>query len=493
MQPGLPSFTNLAKGLAVLSQQRATGELIFASANEKWHLYLFLGRLLYATRETHRVRRWYRVVKQDCPSWKFENHNITLQKDELWEYHLLKLGLEQNQLTLTQAKSIVGKTIDEVLFNLVTHSKLETHWVPKKLHPIALIDVKPCLYTAVEQRNRWRNMDLGGLNPDTAPIVKQPNFENFRVPKNYFGIIQLVNGENTIWDLASHLQQPVLTVANDVQQLVNHSILELSAIHDRSVPVKLVNFLPQNKKFSRCFNSDDDVKPTSSSSSQPITPTNTSSNFPERGKQFQVENYYISNNSFVKASVSLPIVSVPVTAIPQQDLQGNIAIATEIIPLSVNKPTSHSHESSYTPQLELIPPSAGRLQPGKESPLIAYIDDSRSDSLKMTYILTKSGYRCITIQESVSALTTLLENKPSLIFLDLVMPIANGYEICAQIRRVSALNNIPIIIVTSNDGIVDRVRAKMAGSSGFLAKPIAIEKVLKILQKHLPNSVTSDR
>lgn len=416
MQPALPSFANLAKGLAVLSQQRATGELIFSSGNEKWHLYLFLGRLLYATRENHRVRRWYRIVTQDCPSWKFEDNNITLQKDELWEYQLLKLGLEQNQLTLTQAKSIVGKTIDEVLFDLVTRSQLHTHWVPKKLHPIALIDVKPCLYTAVELRNRWRNMDLGQLNPDSAPIVKQPNFENFRVPKNYFGIIQLVNGENTIWDLASQLQQSVLTVAHDVQQLVNQGILELSFIHDRSVPVKLVNSNYQNKKFSRSFNSVDDVQPASTSSSQPIISTKASSHFPKLERQLQVENYHTYSNSPIQASSPLPIVSVPVTAIPQQDVQGNFAIATEIITLPASQPTTDSHKSSDTPQRESIPPLVSTLKPEQESPLIAYIDDSRSDSLKMAYILTKSGYRCINIQESVSALTTLLENKPSLIF-----------------------------------------------------------------------------
>ncbi|KYC35821.1 hypothetical protein WA1_05865 [Scytonema hofmannii PCC 7110] len=493
MQPGLPSFANLAKGLAVLSQQRATGELIFSSANEKWHLYLFLGRLLYATRETHRARRWYRVVTQDCPSWNFEDHNITLQKDELWEYHLLKLGLKQDRLTLTQAKSIVGKTIDEVLFDLVTHSKLNTHWVPKKLHPIALIDIKPCLYTAVEQRNRWRNMDLEELKPDTAPIVKQPNFENFRVCKDFFGIIELVNGENTIWDLALQLQKPVITVANDVQQLVNKGILELSSIGDRSVPIKLINSLQEKKKYAQFFNSIDDIKPTPLPSSQAIAQTNTSSHFNQRERELSADSNYNSNNSLVKATVSLPIVSVPVSAIPHQDLQRNIAIATEIISLSVPHPTSHSRESSYAPQPELIPPTTGTVQPELKSPLIAYIDDSRSDSLKMAYILTKSGYRCINIQESVSALTTLLENKPSLIFLDLVMPIANGYEICAQIRRVSALNNTPVIILTSNDGIVDRVRAKMVGSSGFLAKPITTEKVLKIIQKYLPKSVNSDR
>lgn len=127
------------------------------------------------------------------------------------------------------------------------------------------------------------------------------------------------------------------------------------------------------------------------------------------------------------------------------------------------------------------------LIPHSSSPLIAYIDDSRIDSQTMKDILTKAGYRFINIQDSVQALVQLLENKPDLIFLDLVMPIANGYEICAQIRRVSMFEKTPVIILTSNDGIVDRVRARMVGSSGFLAKPITEQKVLSVLQRYLAN------
>jgi CheY-like chemotaxis protein len=50
---------------------------------------------------------------------------------------------------------------------------------------------------------------------------------------------------------------------------------------------------------------------------------------------------------------------------------------------------------------------------------------------------------------------------------------------------MSVFQDTPVIILTSNDGIVDRVRAKMVGSTGFLAKPIGREKVLSILQKYL--------
>jgi chemotaxis family two-component system response regulator PixG len=126
------------------------------------------------------------------------------------------------------------------------------------------------------------------------------------------------------------------------------------------------------------------------------------------------------------------------------------------------------------------------IPPQSASPLVVYIDDSPIDGQIMNQILSRTGYRCILIEDSVKALLLLLEYKPDLIFLDLVMPVTNGYEICAKIRRISALKDTPVIILTSNDGIVDRVRAKMVGSSGFLAKPIEQEKVVTTLQKYLP-------
>ena len=150
-----------------------------------------------------------------------------------------------------------------------------------------------------------------------------------------------------------------------------------------------------------------------------------------------------------------------------------------ILPSSSHPFTPGLRSATLTPRPPLSSSSAA---------LIAYIDDSRIDSQTMNDILSQAGYRFINIQDSVQALVQLLENKPDLIFLDLVMPIANGYEICAQIRRVSLFESTPVIILTSNDGIVDRVRARMVGSSGFLAKPITEQKVLSVLQRYLPKS-----
>lgn len=119
------------------------------------------------------------------------------------------------------------------------------------------------------------------------------------------------------------------------------------------------------------------------------------------------------------------------------------------------------------------------------SNLIACIDDSPQVSTIMKQILQPAGYRVLTIQDPVQALPLLFQHKPDLVFLDLIMPIANGYEICTQIRRVSQFQNTPVIILSGRDGVVDRVRAKMSGATDFLSKPIEAEKVLGILKKYL--------
>jgi two-component system, chemotaxis family, response regulator PixG len=125
-------------------------------------------------------------------------------------------------------------------------------------------------------------------------------------------------------------------------------------------------------------------------------------------------------------------------------------------------------------------------------PLVVSVDDSYLERQTMERILTQAGYRFIGIEDAVQALPILLEQRPDMIFLDLVMPIANGYELCAQIRKISQFKDTPIVILTGNDGIVDRVRAKLVGASDFMGKPIEAERVLGVLQRFLSASgVTS--
>lgn len=66
------------------------------------------------------------------------------------------------------------------------------------------------------------------------------------------------------------------------------------------------------------------------------------------------------------------------------------------------------------------------------------------------------------------------------------MPYTSGYEICAQLRKISFFAKTPIIILTGSNGIFDRTRAKVVGSTDFLNKPIVVDQVMAMLNKYLP-------
>ncbi|UAJ73132.1 response regulator [Synechocystis sp. PCC 7339] len=135
----------------------------------------------------------------------------------------------------------------------------------------------------------------------------------------------------------------------------------------------------------------------------------------------------------------------------------------------------------------IAPPVRGVVaQPDVPSgPLIACVDDSPLICQTMEKILITAGYRFVGVNDPLRAIAILLARKPDLIFLDLVMPNANGYEICGQLRKLSIFKSTPIVILTGNDGIVDRVRAKMVGSTDFLSKPVNPDMVLQTIKKHL--------
>jgi chemotaxis family two-component system response regulator PixG len=179
----------------------------------------------------------------------------------------------------------------------------------------------------------------------------------------------------------------------------------------------------------------------------------------------------------------------------QQDL---VTLAEALFPyvaagiMSLVEPSqSPAAENNPTPGIMTDPvslPPTPFPQPHTQgkTPLVVCIDDSIMVAKQLELALEPSGCQLLSIQDPLQAIPQLLKHKPDLILLDLMMPVINGYEICAQIRRVSGLKSVPVVILTSNDGVVDRVRAKMVGSTDFLAKPVDPKKLLETMQRYLP-------
>ncbi|MDY7012615.1 MAG: response regulator [Cyanobacteriota bacterium] len=139
----------------------------------------------------------------------------------------------------------------------------------------------------------------------------------------------------------------------------------------------------------------------------------------------------------------------------------------------------------YLPYCEIEPAEPPRKAAAPQTkPCVVCIDDSPRVCKAMEKLIVGAGYDFVGIQEAIQALPTLLQHKPDVIFLDVMMPIANGYEICSQIRRVSKFKDTPVIILTSQDGLVDRVRAKVVGATDFMTKPVDRQKVLEVVRKY---------
>jgi chemotaxis family two-component system response regulator PixG len=178
----------------------------------------------------------------------------------------------------------------------------------------------------------------------------------------------------------------------------------------------------------------------------------------------------------------------------------DLGVRTERDVLAVTRSLSPYIQSGFIRLVEIadlpcpLPDYASSLSEGvgiNNKPLIACIDDSPLICESMKKLLTQAGYDFVGISDPLRALAIILSRKPDFIFLDLVMPNANGYEICGQLRKMSLFRKVPIVILTGNDGIIDRVRAKIVGSSDFINKPVYSETVLEVIRKHLKETAVT--
>ncbi len=136
-------------------------------------------------------------------------------------------------------------------------------------------------------------------------------------------------------------------------------------------------------------------------------------------------------------------------------------------------------------EVESLPPPVLQVVPAPrqpQRPVIACIDDSPLMAQVLRQILEPLGYEILAITDPLHSMSTLLQRKPVLVFLDLVMPTTNGYEICALLRKSPAFATTPVVILTGQGGVIDRVRAKLCGANDFMSKPPVAERVIEVVQ-----------
>ena len=75
-------------------------------------------------------------------------------------------------------------------------------------------------------------------------------------------------------------------------------------------------------------------------------------------------------------------------------------------------------------------------------------------------------------------------NQPSLIFCDILMPRLDGYQTCAIIKRNPRFADLPVIMLSSKDGLFDKARGRMVGSQDYLTKPFTKDQLLDAVRQH---------
>ncbi|AFY94650.1 response regulator [Chamaesiphon minutus] len=382
------TLDRLATQLSEIKHQHFSGHILLKSTlGHEWCLYVYLGRILYATGGSHPIRRWVRnstlagVDVSTAEDLQVRIEALTnvsaLTPTELnscWEYYLLVNWAKQGRIGRDALIKHIQTTIVEVLFDIVQAEEVSYEQIDRdRLSPqLTLIDLDRAFGIAVQQQQQWQQVGLAEILPDRAiKIVAPTDFQQIVSPSAYQALRFVLDGEHSIREIAAKARKTPVAIGQSFRAHLDSGMLSLVDLPDFTSPIA-------SSKHSRSF----------------------------------------------------------------------------------------------------------------KSSSIVCIDDSPFVCDRLEQIFKQEGYQFISVMDSLKAIPIVVAKKPDLIFLDLVMPNANGYEICSRLRKIGAFQNTPIVILTGNDGVIDRVRAKVVGATDFLTKPVQSELVLEVARKYLSPILT---
>ncbi|MBE3560667.1 MAG: response regulator [Ktedonobacteraceae bacterium] len=122
-----------------------------------------------------------------------------------------------------------------------------------------------------------------------------------------------------------------------------------------------------------------------------------------------------------------------------------------------------------------------------QQPTVLVVDDSPTVRKIVQMTLQRENIRVITASDGLSALTSVADEMPALILLDIQLPRMDGYHICQIIRKNLQFRQIPIIMLSGKDGFFDKMRGRLAGSTEYLTKPFDSAELVQAVKKHLVN------
>ena len=110
---------------------------------------------------------------------------------------------------------------------------------------------------------------------------------------------------------------------------------------------------------------------------------------------------------------------------------------------------------------------------------VLVIDDSNTIRRSAEIFLKQGGHEVLLAEDGFDALSKVNDHRPHLIFCDILMPRLDGYQTCAIIKRNVDFSNVPVVMLSSKDGVFDKARGRMVGSEEYLTKPFTKDQLLQ--------------
>lgn len=115
---------------------------------------------------------------------------------------------------------------------------------------------------------------------------------------------------------------------------------------------------------------------------------------------------------------------------------------------------------------------------------VMVIDDSNTIRKSAEIFLTQAGAQVVLAEDGFDALAKINDHQPDVVFCDILMPRLDGYQTCALIKKNPKFAGMPVIMLSSKDGLFDRARGRMVGSDEYLTKPFTKDSLLKTVAAH---------
>ena len=116
---------------------------------------------------------------------------------------------------------------------------------------------------------------------------------------------------------------------------------------------------------------------------------------------------------------------------------------------------------------------------------VLVIDDSKTIRRTAETLLAREGCEVFTAVDGFDELSKVADHQPDIVFVDIMMPRLDGYQTCSLIKHNKVFRTIPVIMLSSKDGLFDRARGRIVGSEHYLTKPFTREELLSAIETHV--------